>query len=79
MRFNGRSGDLLALRLVANEYINGSRDHAARSIVLARDLYENNCKEAALLLTNELLRKIPNYPPAKRLIAEWIPSAPIKP
>ena len=79
IRFNGRLGDMLALRLVANEYINGSRDHAARVIVLARDLYANNCKDAAVLLTKELLRKMPTYPPAKRLLAEWVPSAPSKP
>ncbi len=73
IRFNGRIGDMLAFRMVVNEYFNGSRDRAAHGIVLARDLYANNCKEAARLLLKEVLRKTPDYPPAKRLLSAWEP------
>jgi hypothetical protein len=71
IRLNGRVGDLPALHLAASLYLNGDKNRAMRVVRLARELHAAGCKEAAMLLAQELLRKIPNYPPAKRLLAEW--------
>jgi len=71
IRLNGRVGDLAALHLAASLYLNGDKNRSLRAVGLARELHAAGCKETGMLLAQELLRKIPNYPPAKRLLAEW--------
>ncbi|MFA6286947.1 MAG: hypothetical protein WC661_06125 [Opitutaceae bacterium] len=73
IRLNGRAGNLPALHLAASLYINGDGKRSLKAAGLARELYEAGCKEAAIMLAKDLLRKVPNYPPAKRMLAEWEP------
>ena len=80
IRLNGRVGDLPALHLAASFYINGDSKHSLKTAGLARELYAAGCKEAAILLAKDLLKKVPNYPHAKRMLAEWEPKpAPSQP
>ena len=72
---NGRVGDLPALHLAAGFYLNGDAKHSRRTAELARELHDAGCTEAAILLAKDLLRKVPDYPTAKRLLAEWEPKA----
>ncbi|HTJ78790.1 MAG TPA: hypothetical protein VL357_07310 [Rariglobus sp.] len=71
IRLNGRLGDMAALHLAAGFYLNGDAKHSLKAAALARELYEAGCKEEAILLAKDILRKIPDYPPAKRMLAEW--------
>ena len=73
IRLNGRVGDLPAMHLAASFYINGDSKHSIKAAGLARELYAAGCKEAAILLAKDLLKKVPNYPHAKRMLAEWEP------
>ncbi len=73
IRINGRVGDLAALHLASSLYINGDSKRSLKTAGLARELYAAGCKDAAILLAKELLKKVPNYPHAKRMLAEWEP------
>ncbi|HEY9249322.1 MAG TPA: hypothetical protein VIO38_09335, partial [Rariglobus sp.] len=76
IRFNGRTGDLLALRSAARLYINGDRLRSARIIEIARELRAAGRAEEAVFLLKELLAKDPSYAVGRKLLAEWSPPAP---
>ncbi|CAM2775306.1 hypothetical protein [Rariglobus hedericola] len=73
VRFSGRAGDLVALRSSARLYINGDRLRSARTIEIARELHAAGRIPEAVFLLKELLAKVPDYPVAQRLLAEWVP------
>lgn len=73
IRINGRVGDLPAQHVATRFYLNGDAKRSLKAAELARELYAAGCKEAAILLAKDLLRKTPDYPPAKRILAEWEP------
>ncbi len=73
IRLNGRLGDLPSLRLAASLYVNGDAKHSLKAAELARELHAEGFKDAAIFLAKEILRKVPDYPMAKRLLAEWEP------
>jgi len=73
IRLNGRVGDLPAMHLAASLYINGDGARSLKAARLARELYAAGSKDAAILLARDLLKKVPDYPHAKRMLAEWEP------
>ncbi len=73
IRINGRVGDLPAQHVATRFYLNGDAKRSLKAAELARELYAAGCKEPAILLARDLLRKTPDYPPAKRMLAEWEP------
>ncbi len=73
IRLNGRVGDLPSLRLATSLYVNGDAMRSLKAAALARELYAAGSKDAAIFLAKEILRKVPDYPMAKRLLAEWEP------
>ncbi len=80
IRINGRVGDLPAQHVATRFYLTGDAKRSLKVADVARELYAAGCKEAATLLARDLLKKIPDYPPAKRMLAEWEPRpAPTKP
>jgi hypothetical protein len=73
IRINGRVGDLPAQHVATRFYLTGDAKRSLKAADLARELYAAGCKEAAILLARDLLKKTPDYPPAKRMLAEWQP------
>ncbi|MDF3057437.1 MAG: hypothetical protein K0R17_1652 [Rariglobus sp.] len=73
VRFSGRTGDLLTLRLAARLYINGDRQRSAKMIEAARELKSAGRNQEAVFLLKELLAKVPDYTVAQRLLTEWTP------
>lgn len=75
IRLYGRSGDLLGLRSAARLYLTGDRARSAHVIEIARELHAAGKGPEAVFLLKELLAKVPDYPVAQRLLAEWAPPA----
>jgi len=76
MRVAAHTGDTLELLGAAKLYLDGSNDRATRVVAIARELGGRGAKEDGELLLNEVLRKIPGFPPASRLQKEWHPPPP---
>ncbi|HVS53352.1 MAG TPA: hypothetical protein VHD62_13430 [Opitutaceae bacterium] len=65
----GRRAEMLT---AAKLYLNGDVARLQRVLELARE-FAGADKESALALTREVLRVSPDFPPARRLLAEWAP------
>ena len=77
LRLSGRAGDAFALRTYARRYINGDRPRSVHAVEIARELQAAGRTDEAILLLKELLAKVPDFPVAARLLAEWSPKPPI--
>ncbi len=63
-----RQGDLLALRGAASAYLNGTTERAVTMTASAQHLLEEKRSDAAIALLEEIVRKAPDYSPAKALL-----------
>ncbi len=70
---NARQGDLLALRGAASAYLNGTIEHADIMTASAKRLIAEKRTDAALALLEEIIRKAPDYSPAKDLLKDNAP------
>jgi hypothetical protein len=71
--------DLPRIQFQARTYLNGDNDRTRNTTTLAQSLYGIGRKPAAILLVKEVLRRTPDYAPAKRLLDVWEPKPKPKP
>ncbi|AHF92725.1 hypothetical protein OpiT1DRAFT_05123 [Opitutaceae bacterium TAV1] len=71
--------DLLRIQLQARTYLNGDRNRTQNATTLAQSLYGTDRKPGAILLIKEVLRRTPDYAPARRLLDVWEPKPKPKP
>lgn len=71
MWLNGRLGDLAALQLAADLYLNGDTARAVKATDLAKRLRASGSGDAALFLLRRIVKSMPSFEPAQRLLAEW--------
>ncbi len=64
------AGNLPEVIAAARLYLTGDRDRADKILEIARDLRAADEMRLALMLTREVVRRTPGYPPAGRYLAE---------
>ena len=75
VRTRHTAGDFPGALRLARLYLNGDQARSLKMLELAREFFAAGDKKMAVTLTNEVLQRSPNFPPAKRLLAEWSPAA----
>ncbi|HVU22513.1 MAG TPA: hypothetical protein VHE13_00205 [Opitutus sp.] len=73
MRVAMKTADALELTAAAKLYLDGTNERATRVVELARELAGDGDHTNAEFLLGEVLRKLPEFPPAQRLKLEWHP------
>jgi hypothetical protein len=66
-----RLNDTTAVSIAARLWLTNDTPRANAGVTLARQLHDAGGVAEATLLVNEVLRKIPAFPPATRLLNEW--------
>jgi hypothetical protein len=62
--------NLIGVRSAARLFLNGDRERSQKLLEVAREFHGKGDTATALLLTREVLRRTPEFPPAQRLLAE---------
>lgn len=52
-------------------YLNGDNARSEQVLAFGRQLFAKGDADTAIALTNEVLRKVPNFGPARRLLTDW--------
>ncbi|HWA88221.1 MAG TPA: hypothetical protein VG710_18480 [Opitutus sp.] len=73
MRVAMKTGDAIELTAAAKLYLDGTNERAVHVVDLARELATGGHQTRAEFLLTEVLRKMPEFPPAVRLKREWHP------
>jgi hypothetical protein len=73
LRIEHGLGDRLAGLITAKVYLDGSEGRAQGVLSLAQELYATGKKDEAVGLVREVLRKTPDFTPAERVLAAWVP------
>jgi hypothetical protein len=66
-------GEFSEMIAAAKLFLNGEADRARRMTDVARAVYQHGDHDPAVALAKEVLRALPDYPPATRLLNEWQP------
>ncbi|MEI6860840.1 MAG: hypothetical protein WCL04_01135 [Verrucomicrobiota bacterium] len=69
-----RLHDLTGLAAAAARWLNGTTDRANAALALARELRATDASTEAERLLDTVLRRMPGFAPAARLLAEWRPA-----
>ncbi len=64
-------GEYAALVAAAQLFLNGEAERSRRVIDVARAVFKQGERPTAVALAKEVLRALPDYPPAVRLLREW--------
>jgi hypothetical protein len=64
-------GEFAELVAAAKLYLNGEAERSRRITDIARAVYGQGEHTTAVILLREVLRALPDYPPADRLLREW--------
>jgi hypothetical protein len=70
LRSHYAEGNLSGVRSAARLFLNGDRERSQKLLEVAREFHGRGDTATALLLTREVLRRTPGFPPAQRLLAE---------
>ena len=73
MRIDHGLQDRLAMLLTAKLYLDGDVRRSQATLAFAQEIHDDGAQDDALLLVREVLRQVPNFPPAERLLAAWTP------
>ncbi len=74
IRASARSGDAVEMVGTARQFLDGGRPRADRLLAIATELRNEQPQDADRLL-QEVFRKMPDYPPARRLHRAWHPES----
>ncbi|MEX2044416.1 MAG: hypothetical protein WD941_03620 [Opitutus sp.] len=74
MRSAQGRGDRSALISAARMYLLGGSNRAGAMLELGREFNSAGDKPSAVVLVKQILQRFPDYPPAKRQLAEWTPA-----
>lgn len=70
MRIARGRGEMPEMIAAAKFFLDGDQDRARRVTEVAREIAGQGERDAAVTLTREVLRSVPDYPPAVRLLGE---------
>jgi tetratricopeptide (TPR) repeat protein len=71
-----QGGDVVELQAAARRYVNEDKIRLANAIAVSTRLYEAGRPSDARIVLEEILRRVPEHPPAVALKTKWFPPVP---
>jgi hypothetical protein len=71
LRTSRDQGNVPGMLAAARLFLTGDRARSQKMLAVAREYFDRGDKTTAVALTNEVLRRTPDFPPARRLLAAF--------